>query len=206
MCDRDRGGRGLGVVARPPDEDAAHMSRSSYWSVALAVAKRNIHNVFTNPALLVPSLIFPLFFFVAFAGGLSRVGDIPDFDFAPGYTAFQFVFVLVQSSAFGGVFTGFAIARDFESGFGRRLMMAASRREGILLGYALAGLARAAFTMTFVTVVALIAGMNVGGDGLDLFGLYGLALLVNITASMWACGVGLRLRSIQAAPLMQMPI
>src|SRR4051812_45396359 len=177
-----------------------------FRSVALSVAWRSIHNVFTNPALLVPLLIFPLFFFVAFAGGLSRVGSIPGFDYAPGYTAFQFVFVLIQSSAFGGVFTGFGIARDFEMGFGRRLLLAAPNRKDILLGYLLAALVRAAFTMVVVTAVALLAGMNVGGNGLDLFGMYGLALLVNLAASLWAAGVALRLRSIQAAPLMQMPI
>ena len=65
--------------------------------------------------LLIPSLIFPLFFFVAFAGGLSQVNNVPGFDFPLGYTAFQFVFVLLQSAAFGGVFTGFGIARDFET-------------------------------------------------------------------------------------------
>jgi len=78
-------------------------SRANNWSVALSVAARMIHNVFTNPALILPSVIFPLFFFTAFAGGLSRVSSIPGFHFAPGYTAFQFVFVLIQSSAFGGV-------------------------------------------------------------------------------------------------------
>src|SRR3954467_12802390 len=206
MCDRDRGGRGLGVVARPPDEDAAHMSRSSYWSVALAVARRNIHNVFTNPALLLPSLIFPLFFFTAFAGGLSRVGSIPGFHFAPGYTAFQFVFVLIQSSAFGGVFTGFGIARAFEMGFGRRLLLAAPNRRAIVAGYVLAAMARAAFTMLVVTVVALIAGMNIAGSGVDVFGLYCLAFLVNIGAALWACGVALRIRSIQGGPAMQVPV
>ena len=107
-------------------------------AVARGVAWRTLHNVFHNPSLLVPSLVFPLFFFTAFAGGLSRVGDIPGFDFPPGYTAFQFVFVLLQSAAFGGVFTGFGIARDFESGFARRLLLAAPNRAGIVLGYALA--------------------------------------------------------------------
>src|SRR4051812_49902742 len=135
-----------------------------FRSVALSVAWRSIHNVFTNPALILPSVIFPLFFFVAFAGGLARVGDIPGFDYKPGYTAFQFAFVLIQSSAFGGVFTGFGIARDFEMGFGRRLMLAAPNRKGILLGYLLAALVRAAFTMVVVTAVALLAGMNVGGN------------------------------------------
>ena len=75
-------------------------------------------------------MIFPLFFFTAFAGGLSRVDNIPGFDFPNGYTAFQFVFVLLQSAAFGGVFTGFGVARDFEYGFARRLMLAAPKRSG----------------------------------------------------------------------------
>ncbi|MEA2449703.1 MAG: type transport system permease protein, partial [Thermoleophilaceae bacterium] len=162
--------------------------------------------VFTNPALLLPSVIFPLFFLVAFAGGLSRVQDVPNFNYAPGYTTFQFVFVLIQSSAFGGVFTGFGIARDFQMGFGRRLMLAAPNRSAIVVGYLIAGLVRALFTMAVVTVVALIAGMNVVGGGIDLFGLYGLAVLMNLAATLWASGVALRVRSIQGAPFMQMPI
>jgi hypothetical protein len=68
-------------------------------SVAEGVAWRVLHNVFTNPSLLIPSLIFPLFFFTAFAGGLSRIDQVPGFDYPPGYTAFQFVFVLLQSAA-----------------------------------------------------------------------------------------------------------
>jgi ABC-2 type transport system permease protein len=97
-------------------------------SVAGGVAWRSLHNVFTNPSLLIPQLAFPLFFFTAFAGGLSGISHVPGFDFPQGYTAFQFVFVLCQSAAFGGVFTGFGIARDFETGFVRRLLLAAPNR------------------------------------------------------------------------------
>src|SRR6202035_1040555 len=49
-------------------------------------------------------------------------------------------------------------------------------------------------------------GMKVGGDGIDLFGLYGLGLLVNIAAVLWASGVAMRLRTMQAGPVMQMPV
>ena len=94
-----------------------------FFNVARGVAWRSIHNTLVNPAILVPSIIFPLFFLIAFAGGLSRIADIPNFHYGPGYTAFQFVFVFLQSAAFGGVFTGFAIARDFDSGFARRLLL-----------------------------------------------------------------------------------
>jgi ABC-2 type transport system permease protein len=175
-------------------------------AVARGVAWRTLHNVFTNPSLLIPSLVFPLFFFTAFAGGLSRVRDVPGFDYPQGYTAFQFVFVLLQSAAFGGVFTGFGIARDFESGFARRLLLAAPHRTGIVLGYAVAALVRWLFTVAVLTVVALLAGMNVGGDGIDLFGLYTLGLIVNVAAVLWAMGVAMRLRTMQAAPLMQLPV
>jgi ABC-2 type transport system permease protein len=182
------------------------MRVGSRTTVARAVAWRSIHNFTANPSLFVPALAFPLFFFTAFAGGLSGISKVPNFGFPSGYTAFQFVFVLLQSAAFGGVFTGFGIARDFEIGFGKRLMLAAPRRGGIVAGYALAALARAAITWAVLVVVALVAGMQIDGSGVDLFGLFGLAVIVNLAATMWATGVALRVRSIQGAPFMQLPI
>ena len=175
-------------------------------AVAQGVAWRTLHNVFTNPSLLIPSILFPLFFFTAFAGGLSRVSEVPGFDYKGGYTAFQFVFVLLQSAAFGGVFTGFGIARDFESGFARRLLLAAPNRTGIVLGYAVAALGRWFVTAAVLTVVALIAGMHIGGSGVDVFGLYTLAVVVNGAAVLWAAGVAMRLRTMQAGPVMQFPV
>src|SRR5207247_1406153 len=114
-----------------------------FRDVAGVVAWRSLHNWIVNPAFAIPSIVFPLFFFIAFAGGLSSVGNVPGFDYAPGYTTFQFGFVVVQSAAFGGVFTGFAVAADFELGFSRRLLLAAPNRLGILVGYTLAAMVRA---------------------------------------------------------------
>ncbi len=176
------------------------------WPVASGVAWRTLKNVFTNPGLLLPSLAFPLFFFMAFAGGLSQVAEVPGFEFDQGYTAFQFCFVLLQSAAFGGVFTGFGIARDFEYGFARRLLLAAPNRTGIVLGYGIAALLRWCVTATVLTVVALVAGMSVGGNGIDIFGMYLLAALVNVAGLLWASGVAMRFRTIQAGPVMQMPV
>jgi len=177
-----------------------------FADVAGGVAWRSIHRFVTKPQFLAPSIIFPLFFFVAFAGGLSNVGNVPGFDFPSGYTAFQFVFVLLQASAFGGVFTGFSIAADFESGFARRMMLAAPNRLGILAGYAIAAGARALIVGALLFAVALATGMRVDGGGIDLFGLVVLASLVNVTATLWAAGVAMRLRTIQAGPAMQMPV
>jgi len=178
----------------------------SFWSVALAVAWRVLHNVFTTPSLFLPGMIFPLFFFTAFAGGLSRIDNIPGFDFPNGYTAFQFVFVLLQSAAFGGVFTGFGVARDFEYGFARRLLIAAPKRTGLVAGYALAATGRWAVTAVILTIVAFAVGMQVGGNGVNLIALYTLALVVNLAGAFWATGVAMRLRTVQAGPVMQLPV
>ena len=175
------------------------------WPVAEGVAWRALKNVFTNPSLFLPTLIFPLFFFTAFAGGLSRVASVPGFDFPSGYTAFQFVFVLLQSAAFGGVFTGFSVARDYESQFARRLMLAAPDRRALIVGYAMAAAVRVIVTWLVITAVALLAGMEIGGGAVDMFGLYGLALLVNVAATLFAVGIAMRFRTIQAGPIMQMP-
>jgi ABC-2 type transport system permease protein len=176
------------------------------WPVASGVAWRTIRNVVKTPSLLLPTTLFPLFFFTAFAGGLSQVQNVPGFDYAGDYTSFQFVFVLLQSAAFGGVFTGFGIARDFEGGFGKRLLLASPNRIGILVGYGLAAIARWCITATLLTTIALVVGMDVGGGPVDVVGLYSLAILLNTAALLWAAGIALRFRSIQAGPLMQLPV
>jgi ABC-2 type transport system permease protein len=179
---------------------------SGVRSVAFAVARRSLRHAFTNPALLLPSILFPLVFLIAFAGGLSNIDNVPGFHYPPGYTTFQYVFVLLQSAAFGGVFTGFGIAADFESGFARRLLLAAPNRNGLLVGYAIAAIVRWLFTTVWVTIAALIGGLKVFGTGIDVFGLLVIALLVNLTATMFAAGVSYRTRTLQAGPFMQIPI
>lgn len=182
------------------------MSRSAYVSPALGIAWRSLHNVFTTPARLLPPLIFPLFFLAAFAGGLSAVSETPGFDYPLDYTTFVFGFVLLQASALGGIFTGFSIAADFESGMGRRMLLATRRRSSIVLAYALTAAVRVVVTWAVVTTVALLAGMSVGADAAHIAGLYLLSLTVNVIALLFAAGIALRLRTLQAGPLMQFPI
>jgi ABC-2 type transport system permease protein len=185
---------------------SARTKHGGLWRVARTVAWRGIHTYIRRPDLFLPSLIFPLVFFASFAGGLSALEKLPGFAFPAGYTAFQFVFVMCQAAMFSGLFTGFSLAFDFESGFARRLMLAAEDRRGIALGYAIVGLLRAVITLSLLTVVALVSGMRITGDGVDIFGLYGLAALLVLVGYGWAGGVAFRFRTIQAGPLMQTPV
>jgi ABC-2 type transport system permease protein len=179
---------------------------ASTLHVAGAIMRRSIKHTLKSPALLVPSLLFPLIFLIGFAGGLSSLGDVPGFSFPSGYTAFQFVFVFLQSAAFGGVFSGFGIAMDFESGFSRRIMLAAPHRFGMIVGYMGSALFRYALTGVVVTVAALIGGMRIDGSVVDLAGLVALGVVVNVAATLWAGGLAMRAKTVQAGPAMQIPI
>ncbi len=133
--------------------------------------------------------------------------SVPASTFPAGYTAFQFVFVLCQSAMFAGLFTGFSLAFDFESGFARQADAGgrgSSRHRARLRArraqqggdHAHAGHRRGA------------GGRGCGSpaDGVDVFGLYVLAALLVLVGYGWAAGVAFRFRSIQAGPLMQTPV
>ena len=169
-----------------------------------AMARRSITVMFSKPSLFLPSLIFPLFFFAAFAGGLSAVDQAPNFNY-PSYTTFQYIFVLMQSAIFGGVFTGFAIAADFEFGFARRMMLATRNRSSLIAGYALTALARALLVWAVVTVVAVATGAQMSGSVGDLLEILVIAILLNFAATLFASGMAMRFRTLQAAPLIQLP-
>jgi ABC-2 type transport system permease protein len=170
------------------------------------VAGRLLGKFARQPALFLPPMLMPIFFLVAFAGGLSAIDQAPGFEYGASYTTFVFGFSLLQTAAFGGVFTGFSIAADWQSGFGRRLLLSTPHRTALLVGYAIVAMIRALVTFGVVTGVALLAGMNLPGGAGNLIAYYGLAAIVNVAGIMFAAGIALRFRSLQATPLMQVPV
>jgi ABC-2 type transport system permease protein len=192
------------VTAAPRITDRASRTRR-YISTARTVYWRHMHFIVRRPALLLPAMIFPLFFYMAFAGGLSGLSNVPGFDYYD-YNAFQFAFVLLQSAAFGGVFIGFSIGADFDSGITRRLFLAAHDRSAVIAGYGLAAVVRALMVWAVVFVIAVATGMEVAGSFTDLVGLFWLGLVVNVAAFLFAAGMMTRFRTMQAAPAMQIPM
>src|SRR5581483_4418149 len=121
-------------AAGRPEAPARTRGAADFWTVTLGVAGRQLARIVKSPPLLLPALLFPLFLFIAFAGGLSALNKAPNFGYYD-YTAFQFVYVLFQASGAAGVQTGLSIAEDFESGFARRLLVSTRGRLPLILGY-----------------------------------------------------------------------
>jgi ABC-2 type transport system permease protein len=174
-------------------------------SVALGIATQNARKLLRNPAKALPPMLFPLFFFAAFTGALSAVGDTSGFGYY-NFTAFEFVLVLYMAAMFVGVFTAFDVALDYERGMGNRLMAAAPRRMAIVAGYSIVSLARAVVSITVVWIVALLAGMPVRGQAADIVALVALALLLNVATTLYGVGLALRFRSTAAGVLILIPV
>jgi ABC-type multidrug transport system permease subunit len=180
------------------------MSSRVWWS-SLGFARRQLIRSAKSPALLLPPLLFPLLLFGAFAGGLAALGKIPGFDY-PNYTTFQFVWILLVGMALSAMATGLALAQDFESGFARRMLLATGKRSPIVFGYLISSLGRAVVIGGLLFAIGLIAGMEITSNVLDLGGIVALAVLFNVLITLWAIGIALRLKSLQAAPLLQTPV
>ena len=193
--------------ARAAQAGAADMSARRLAAWRCAVLRRTVIHTYKNPAIIIPSLAFPLVFLLAFAGGLSAVSNVPGFTFAAGYTAFQFVFVFLQMAAFGGIFTGYRLAEDYESGFARRLMLGAPRRLGIVVGYVLAGLVRFAVIGVLLWALALLDGDGRQGRRRSTSpGSSALGALINIACSLWTIGLAFRYQSVDIGSFMQTPV
>ncbi len=175
-------------------------------AIVLSVTWRRLQHYVRSPAISLPYFMMPVLLFAFGGGSLSRLDGLPAFDFPLGYTTFYFVFILFQGAAFTGAATGGAIAADFETGFARRLLLAASHRMSVVTGYIVASMCLAVGLMVFLTAVALIAGMDVGGNPLEMAGLYAMALLVTVVASLWGAGFSLRTRITQVQSAVSMPL
>ena len=69
-------------------------------SVALGVAVQSGRKLLKNPPKALPPILFPLFFFAAFTGALSAVGDTKGFGYY-NFTAFEFVLVQYMAALVG---------------------------------------------------------------------------------------------------------
>lgn len=178
----------------------------NFVAIVLSITWRRLRHYTRNPTIFVPYFMMPLLMFALGGGGLSRLGDVPQFDFPPGYTTFYFVFILFLGAAFTGAATGGSIAADFETGFASRFMLAASHRISVVAGYVAGTSCLALSLMLFLTVVALATGMNVDANPLEMAGVYIMALLLSIVASLWGAGFALRVRITQAQSAWSMPL
>ncbi len=124
------------------------------------IARRSVRRTFRQPAVLVPTIVFPLFLLAVNASGLDSAASLPGF---PGdsYLDFAIVVTFMQGALFAATTAGTELATDIESGFLNRLQLTPLRAVAILVGQLAGAVAVALMGALTYLVVGLIAGVTI---------------------------------------------
>ena len=157
----------------------------------LELARRALLQTLRQPAMVFPSLVFPLVLVAVASGGLDSATSLPGFP-ADSYLAFIFAVPFIQGPLFAMINAGSALARDVENGFLKRLAMTPVQRAALLCGQLAGVIAVSLGAAVFYLVVALAAGVSVASGPLGVAALLALALLIAVAFAALGALVGLR--------------
>jgi ABC-2 type transport system permease protein len=124
------------------------------------VARRSVRRTLRQPALIVPTLVFPLFLLAVNSSGLSSVTKLPGFP-ADSYLDFAITVAFMQGGLFASITAGTELATDIEMGFLNRLQLTPLRRGAILVGQMAGATTLALFGAVVYLTVGLIAGVDI---------------------------------------------
>lgn len=176
----------------------------AFWPVVWQLVRRSMVAITRVPSAMIPIIMMPVFFMIAFSGSYSAITQIPGFPTDNIYNWFV-PYACVQGAAFSGIGVGFGAARDIENGFYDRLLLAPSGRLALLVAPVGTSILRSTFPLFTVLPLGLAFGA-------DTPGFLGLALLIFASAAvsavsgLWALGIVFRMQTQRSIGLVQIGI
>ena len=156
------------------------------------LARRSVVRTLRQPAMVVPSLVFPLLLLSINSSGLETATRLPGF---PTDSYFQFALAIpfIQGALFSANSAGTNIASDIESGFLNRLSLTPLRRLALMMGQLTGILALGLIQAVTFVVVGLVfgEGIEAGPAGVVVI----LLLSLTISLAFGCIGAFVALRS-----------
>ncbi|MDQ5835041.1 MAG: ABC transporter permease, partial [Actinomycetota bacterium] len=171
--------------------------RSGLFFQVGMLARRSVVRTLRQPAMVVPSIVFPLMLLAINSSGLDSTTQIPGFP-TNSYFEFALAIAFVQGALFSANSAGTNVASDIESGFLNRLSLTPLRRVSLLMGQ-LAGIVALGLVqaLTFVAVGLIFgAGIEAGVGGAVVIVL--LSLVISLAFGCIGAFVALRTGSGEA--------
>jgi ABC-2 type transport system permease protein len=157
-----------------------------------SLARRSVVRTLRQPAMVVPSLVFPMLLLAVNSSGLDTATRLPGFP-TDSYLTFALAIAFVQGALFAANSAGTNVANDVETGFFDRLSLTPLRRSALLMGQ-LAGVVVLGLIQASVFLAAGLiagAGMETGAPGAAVI----VVLAVLISLAFGALGAFAALRS-----------
>jgi ABC-2 type transport system permease protein len=143
------------------------------------IAWRSVRRTVRQPALIVPSIVFPLVLLAVSSAGLDAATELPGFP-ADSYLDFALTICFIQGALFAAITAGTELATDISSGFLDRLQLTPLRPIAVLVGQ-LAGAAAVSLLATLIYIgVGLAAGADIKAGPGGVLVLIALSMLVSL--------------------------
>ena len=161
------------------------------------IAARSVRRTLRQPALIVPTIVFPLFLLAVNASGLSAATKLPGFP-TDNYLSFALSVSFMQGALFAATTAGAELATDIETGFLNRLSLTPLRGVAILVGQ-LAGAVLVSLLASLVYLaVGLAAGARLEAGAPGAVVLLALAVLIGVAFGGLGLLMALRTGSAEA--------
>lgn len=166
--------------------------RPSFGAQLSTLARRSIARTLRQPALVIPSFLFPLFMLAVLSGAGGQITKVKGFP-THSYITFLLGATMIQIATGAMNTAGNALADDIESGFLNRLMLTPMRGI-VLISAQLAGVAvLGAVQASLALLVGIAGGAGVKAGVAGAFVL--VALVMVIATAFGAVGVLVAVRT-----------
>jgi ABC-2 type transport system permease protein len=166
------------------------------------LTQRGVIGMVRIPAAVVPVVVMPVFFVLAFSGAFSAITNIPGFP-TDNILNWMVPFAVCQGAAFAGFGAALGAGRDLESGFYDRLLLSPIPRPALVLGPLTYSGIRAFLPLVIVVPVGFVGGARMHDWALGLVMLMVAAVGTAVAAGLWGLGVTYRVRSQRSGPIVQ---
>lgn len=167
-----------------------HQVRAMSWRSMLAIIRQ--------PALVVPSLVFPMFFAALGTSSFSRATSLPGFPQVDSFLDFALAGTIVQGVLFGSTVGATALATDIQTGFFDRLLASPVSRLSVLVGRLAGASAFGAAQAAVFTLALLPFGVTVRSGPLGFLAIVLSGGLIGLAFGALMAAMALRTGSAEA--------
>jgi ABC-2 type transport system permease protein len=161
------------------------------------LARRSVVRTLRQPAMVVPSLVFPMILLAINSSGLDSATQLPGF---PTDSYFQFALAIpfVQGALFSANSAGTNVANDIETGFLNRLSLTPLRRVSLMMGQLAGILALGLIQAVTFVVIGVVVGSGIAAGVGGALVIIALSLVISLAFGLIGAFVALRTGSGEA--------
>ena len=192
--------------SHPSQDSLTTGARVSAWSQDLGVCRaltvRGMMRMRRIPALIIPAIVMPMFFVIAFSGSFSALANVEGFP-TRHVINWMVPYAILQGASFAGMGAAGGTATDIEGGFFDRLLLAPCRRPVLMIGPLGYSALRSLIPTTLVLLLALAMGADLPGGALGLLCLYVAAVGVALLFGTLGLAFVYKFRSLKSLSMVQ---